>query len=156
MVLAKPVVGVSALLALADAVWHDMPAVRHVVTWTNAQRGEVFAASFARDPTPPAGVTERTPAFVANPAAALDALARHQHEPAVFAGDSALTYRDLIVSAWGSQARVWDHVPALAPAVARVGQQLALRGAAGPPHALQPVYVRRSDAELDRERQAEA
>jgi hypothetical protein len=39
---------------------------------------------------------------------------------------------------------------ALAPFIATLGQQRAARGEAAPPHALQPLYVRRSDAELAR------
>jgi tRNA A37 threonylcarbamoyladenosine modification protein TsaB len=40
----------------------------------------------------------------------------------------------------------------LAPYLARIGQRRAARGEAGPPHALQPLYVRRPDAELERAR----
>jgi hypothetical protein len=41
---------------------------------------------------------------------------------------------------------------ALAPFIARLGERLAGRGEAGPPHALQPLYVRRPDAVLERQR----
>jgi hypothetical protein len=41
---------------------------------------------------------------------------------------------------------------AIAPAVARIGWRRAAGGHAGPPHALQPLYVRRPDAELERQR----
>jgi tRNA A37 threonylcarbamoyladenosine modification protein TsaB len=45
-----------------------------------------------------------------------------------------------------------DAPATLAPAVALIGRRLAARGQAGPPHALQPLYVRRPDAELERMR----
>jgi tRNA threonylcarbamoyladenosine biosynthesis protein TsaB len=43
-------------------------------------------------------------------------------------------------------------IGALAPAIGRLGALRAARGAAVLPHAVQPVYVRRPDAELARER----
>ena len=40
----------------------------------------------------------------------------------------------------------------LAPQIALLGRRAAARGEAGPPHALEPIYVRRPDAEIERER----
>lgn len=148
MVLGTPVVGVSALDALAETVWRESEGVAGVVTWMDAQRGEVFAASYTDAGT--AGGVHGSVPIVAAPCTALTAVPFARDQAVVFAGDGALRYRAIISDAWGNRARLVDPVPALAPAVARLGQRLAAAGAAGPPHALQPLYVRRPDAELDR------
>src|SRR5919108_40526 len=70
-----------------------------------------------------------------------------------FIGDGALRYRDQIEHARPLTCII-EPMPLLAPALARLGRRRAAAGSAGPPHALQPLYVRRPDAELDRERQA--
>jgi hypothetical protein len=57
-----------------------------------------------------------------------------------FIGDGAEKYAALLSDAPRLA------TPALAPAVARLGRRLAAHGA-HPPHALQPLYVRRPDAE---------
>jgi tRNA threonylcarbamoyladenosine biosynthesis protein TsaB len=143
MVTGLPVVGVSALDALAHSVRGELA----IVTWMDAARGEVFSALYDPpfdDPRP------RGDASVGDPAAALAALPR---VPAVFVGDGAAHYRSLIEQA-RPDAVVFDRTVALAPSLAAIGQRRAAAGAAGPPHALQPLYVRRSDAELERSRQS--
>jgi tRNA threonylcarbamoyladenosine biosynthesis protein TsaB len=72
-------------------------------------------------------------------------------EPVVLAGDGALEYSEL-ARAVLPQARVVRPLPPLAPAVARLA--VARLGSAGPPHAVKPVYVRRPDAEVARDRAA--
>jgi hypothetical protein len=69
-------------------------------------------------------------------------------ETCVFAGDGAVRYRSTIAA----RASSILESPLLAPWVARLGAIGAARGLAGPPHALQPLYVRRPDPELARER----
>jgi tRNA threonylcarbamoyladenosine biosynthesis protein TsaB len=151
MVIGKPVVGVSALDALADTVRHADPAVSRVAAWMDAQRGEVFAASYAwTDVTHTVEASEPT---VGVASGVLGNVPFARDEDVTFAGDGALRYRVEIEQAWGNRAHFIDPVPALAPAIARLGQRLAAAGRAGPPHTLQPLYVRRSDAELDRARQ---
>jgi tRNA threonylcarbamoyladenosine biosynthesis protein TsaB len=154
MVLRKPVVGVSALEALADAVWHEHPTAPRIVTWMDAHRGEVFAASFARSSDP--NLLDRTEPIVSAPESALLSVPFSRDQDVFFAGDGAVRYKHVVESAWGPRARVVDPVPALAPSVARLGLRRAATGAAGPPHTLQPVYVRRPDAQLDRERHGNA
>jgi tRNA threonylcarbamoyladenosine biosynthesis protein TsaB len=153
MVIGKPVVGVSALDALADTVRHEAAATLRVATWMDAQRGEVFAACYTRADA--AQSFQATQPIVGAPGAMLDRVPFVRGEAVTFIGDGALRYRAAIEESWGSDACFIDPVPAIAPAVARLGQQLAAAGMAGPPHALQPLYVRRPDAELDRERQAD-
>jgi tRNA threonylcarbamoyladenosine biosynthesis protein TsaB len=152
MVLDKPVVGVSALDALADAarVEFDIPIAAPVATWMDAHRGEVFTAAYrAAQPEPDLVVNP----LVASPNAMLGAVPFAPADAVTFVGDGAVHYRKQIQEARPA-ARVVETVPLLAPALARLGLHRAESGGAGPPHALQPLYVRRPDAELDRERQA--
>jgi tRNA threonylcarbamoyladenosine biosynthesis protein TsaB len=152
MVLGKLVVGVSALDALADAARAEAgtPLATPLATWMDAARGEVFAAAYRTREGEPHQVLEP---LVGSPRDMLHALPFAIGEPVTFIGDGARHYREAI-----EQARPHTHiiepVPLLAPALTRLGRRRAAAGAAGPPHALQPVYVRRPDAELDREKQA--
>jgi tRNA threonylcarbamoyladenosine biosynthesis protein TsaB len=153
MVIGCPVVGVSALDALAAAALDEAHSgVRAVASWMDAQRGEVFAAFYLRDaqadgvPHPASGAVVGTPEVV------LALLPADLAAGTQFVGDGALRYQAEIVRLTASQATIGGASPPLAPLVARIGQRRAARGEAGPPHALQPLYVRRSDAELERAR----
>ena len=86
-----------------------------------AFRGDAMAADFAWAPVV-ATITGALPA------------------DAVFIGDGAERYRGLLTEMRRLGASV------LAPAIARLGWRLAANGQY-PPHALQPLYVRRPDAE---------
>ncbi len=157
LVLRLPVVGVSALDALAHAATPSGggPETRLIV-WIDARRDEVFAAEYggARDPDgwwPPVEAP-----IAAAPAALLEQLGDPHARPGAFIGSGAERYRGEIAR-WSSGAwPVVDAPAALAPDVADVGRILAGRGLAGPPHTLQPLYVRRPDAELERLRRAGA
>jgi tRNA threonylcarbamoyladenosine biosynthesis protein TsaB len=146
MVLDKPVVGVSALDALAETVRRsgNPPAV---AAWIDAQRGEVYAGWYRAGSTRAEALT---PPLVA---AAADTLARSPFAPdesVTFVGDGAVRYRALIEAAFAG-AVVMTPAP-LAPMLAQLGRRAASRGESGPPHTLQPLYVRRPDAELARAR----
>jgi tRNA threonylcarbamoyladenosine biosynthesis protein TsaB len=154
MVLEIDVVGVSALDALAFVSWPRLtdPAQTVLVAWMDAQRGEVFSSSF----TASAGGsdfewTAVDEPIVAPPMMLLAELARHRAR-VVFVGDGAMAYRSQIDAASPGNWQVMDAPATLAPAVALIGRRLAARGEAGPPHALQPLYVRRPDAELEQMR----
>jgi tRNA threonylcarbamoyladenosine biosynthesis protein TsaB len=145
-----PVVGVSALDALAKIALDGERGSPQVMAWMDAARGEVFSARYAAAANDiPAPVDDP---IVSSPAAILSALRDLDPAHAVFAGDGALRYRAEIDAWSGGAARIVAPVPALAPALAWIGARRAAAGAAGPPHALQPLYVRRSDAELERVR----
>jgi tRNA threonylcarbamoyladenosine biosynthesis protein TsaB len=142
MVTGIPVIGVSALDALAHSVRDTATAT--VMSWMDAQRGEVFSARYDG----PFDATQPVEApVVATPSKLLASL-DVDRAAWTFVGDGALRYRQLIES-WGKAAIV-SPVPALTPSLAVIGQRRARAGGAGPPHALQPLYVRRSDAELAR------
>ena len=73
--------------------------------------------------------------------------------PVAFAGDGALTYRDILSGRLGPDLRVVTPTPWLAPAIGRLAERRAEGGGALRPHAVRPVYVRRSDVELARDRE---
>ena len=151
MVVQKPVIGVSALEALAEAARERarLTPDTTVVAWMDAARGEVFAAAY-RIGTQSADIIGEP--LVGLPADILAALPLPDGSDAITViGDGALRYRQHIVAAHPG-ARIVEPVPLIAPALARLGRRRAAAGEAGPPHALQPLYVRRPDAELDRER----
>ena len=145
MTLNKPVAGVSALDALAEQVGDRN--VELVVPWMDAQRGDVFATLIdTRGRT-----TLETPA-AANPEALLESWKHHlAGRRAIFIGDAAVRDADLIKRLGNGQWETRMPTP-LAPQIAHLGRLRAERGEAGPPHALEPIYVRRPDAEIERDR----
>jgi tRNA threonylcarbamoyladenosine biosynthesis protein TsaB len=155
MVTGVPVVGVSTLDAIASALWQDIDGRhphRQLVVWLDAQRGEVFEGRYMAADTPgPLSWRQAQAPTVAAPSSALAALGSGWRR-ATFAGDGARrAQRD--IEAWaGAPIDVLSPPDALAPVLARLGGIAAARGEAGPPHALQPLYVRRPDAELERQR----
>jgi tRNA threonylcarbamoyladenosine biosynthesis protein TsaB len=126
----RPLVGVSSFDALASFV--DGP---HVSVWIDAWRGEVYAVEYEN-------ALQLYEPRVASPDEVL-AVTRYRRGP--FIGDAALKYRDRL-------AHVVEPTPLVAGAIATLAHA---RGAAGDrpqPHAIRPLYVRRPDAELARER----
>ncbi len=143
--LGRQVIPVPALeaLALADGVGDERLGV-----WRDAQRGQVFAAAYDRDrlvlrevaspvSLPPAGVVRSWNAGGI--------------VPDVLIGDGLDAYLSIAQTAWPG-ARVVGPAPPLAPIAARLA--FDRRSAAVAPHAVIPIYVRSSDAELARDRSA--
>jgi tRNA threonylcarbamoyladenosine biosynthesis protein TsaB len=147
----KPLVGISAFDALARIAGvsgtssrPDPPHVRQrIATWIDAWRGEVFAALYE-------GGHEIEAASVEPPARLLD---RYSGAPTVFTGDGAALYHADIVRALGEDAWFTDPVvPLLAGTMAALAADVLAQGDRPLPHAVRPLYVRRSDAELARDR----
>ena len=63
-----------------------------------------------------------------------------------------MRYQQAIGAALGNRGLTVPHVPVLSGVIAELAEQAAARGLAAPPHALRPLYVRRPDAELARDR----
>ena len=143
MTLTKPVVGVSALDALAAQV----SGADIVIPWMDAQRGDVFAMLIDSSRR----ATLETPA-ASNPAALLASWQHHlAGRLAIFIGDAIGRDAELIARYGESR------TPSpLAVQIGQLGLLRAARGEAGPPHALEPLYVRRPDAEIERERRSKA
>lgn len=134
-----------------------------VAAWIDARRQEVFAALYRPGATPgvsaagpgePLGGLDRLDeASVADPDATLDRWAPLVAGQSVrFIGDGALRYRPRIEGRLGGSCQIVDPLPPLAPAIGAIAARMAARGLALLPHAVRPVYVRRPDAELARER----
>jgi tRNA threonylcarbamoyladenosine biosynthesis protein TsaB len=154
---ARPIVGVSALDALAlsarDAVTSG---TQYVASWMNAQRDEVFAALFR------CGINvEGSPALelvdeptVDGPGEILARWRERGFARVLFAGDGALHYRAWLDHAPDLVEAVVDPVPVLAPAIATLALTHVRAGGVSSPHAMVPIYIRRPDAELARDRRA--
>jgi len=140
----KPLIGVSGLDALARMADREA-AGRPIATWVDAWRGEVYAALYTN------GVEVEAP-VVAKPDEILDRLAS---QPTLFIGDGARTYQEKIQQRMGGPAALAQHpAPLLAGTIATIAGDTASKGAYAPPHAVRPMYVRRTDAELARDARA--
>lgn len=155
MTLGRPIVGVSALDALAWTVLHGATGdggAGSVATWMDARRGEIFSGLYRGAPaSDPPWVVESEPA-VGSPDAIMTNAPFDRDAPTIFIGDGARRYADAITGA-SSHWTVSPDDPRLAPALAWIGRRLAARGHATSPHALQPLYVRRPDVEIERDRE---
>ena len=146
MTLNKPVAGVSALDALASQV--NRNETDAILPWMDAQRGDVFATLIDTR----GNIALETPA-AANPEVLLESWKHHlAGRRAIFIGDAAARDAELITRLGSGQWQTRTPTP-LAPQIAELGR---LRGQAGPPHALEPIYVRRADAEIERDRRGRA
>jgi tRNA threonylcarbamoyladenosine biosynthesis protein TsaB len=144
MTLDKPVAGVSTLCALAAQVTHADAAF--IAPWMDAQRGDVFATLIDA-----ATANEIEPPVAENPSHVLERWrSQWSARRIVFVGDAVTRDADAIAAAGDGQWPVQLPEP-LAPQIAMLGKRLAEQGRAGPPHALTPVYVRRPDAEIERD-----
>jgi tRNA threonylcarbamoyladenosine biosynthesis protein TsaB len=139
----RPLFGVSAFDALARIAYGRSRDRMRVATWVDAWRGEVYAALYqdGREVEPPT---------VDGPGHLLTLLAGH---PTFFTGDGAAVNRVTIETALGRDAQFAEPVtPVLAGAMAALAYEEFQLGLRPLPHAIRPLYVRRSDAELARDR----
>jgi tRNA threonylcarbamoyladenosine biosynthesis protein TsaB len=144
MAINKPIVPVSTLDALAHPA--ASPAAPLVASWVDAQRGEVFSALYeSGTATPMSEPTALPPLETITTIAALAAGRR-----IYFVGDGATRYAERIVSALGEQADVASIAPRLAGAIGLIATASPERAIA--PHAVAPIYIRRPDVELARDR----
>jgi tRNA threonylcarbamoyladenosine biosynthesis protein TsaB len=142
MAAGKNVIALSALEILARAAGTP---TRAIGAWIDAQRGEVFAALYAPDRH-----DVLIEAVSATPRNVLDAWSARVDLAAVtFVGDGAVRYRDVIAERAGAHAPVIPPPP-LAGLAGRIAAAEPARAML--PHAIVPVYVRKSDAELARAR----
>ena len=140
----RPLLGISGLDALAKTA---APNGGRLATWVDAWRGDVYAALYeaGREVAPP---VVDTPARL---------LASYGTEALTFAGDGAEAYRHLIRDLLGDRAAFADPVaPPLAGTVATLAASALASGVLPSPEAIQPLYVRRPDAELARARDRDA
>jgi len=146
----KPLVGVSGFDALAriadEGLSHRSPQAKagRVAAWVDAWRGEVFAALYEDG-----RVVE--PPVVGRPEVLLEAL---RGRPTLFIGDGARERADAIRHTLGESARIAEPpAPPLAGTIAVLAGELSVAGDHAP-HAIRPLYIRRTDAELARDARA--
>ena len=169
----RPVVGMPVLDVLVDIAARAAGAGTApdlIMPWVDAKRGEVFSALYEPDPDapPPSGSGAAETAagtgwrvaegpVSAVPAAVLDGWApRLRGRSAGVIGDGVAASRPLLDARLGPGSRRFDDIPSLAAAMAVMAARAPWLDRAGTPHALRPVYVRRPDAELARERRRRA
>jgi tRNA threonylcarbamoyladenosine biosynthesis protein TsaB len=137
----------SALSPLPSALTSEASASCEVGVWMDAQRGEVFAALY------------RNGALVDGPSVGKpsDVLARwaatNGSSQITFVGEGVLVYTDLIRAAMPA-ALITTELPMLAPSIAILAEAQSRQQGSSPPDAIRPLYVRRPDAELARDRKA--
>jgi tRNA threonylcarbamoyladenosine biosynthesis protein TsaB len=156
----RPVIGISALDALARAAGPAAVAAGAplVGAWMDGQRGEVFAALY-RCVSGADGEVVREALGEASVGAPGDVAAEWiaaGNRAIMFVGDGALRYRDVLESFAGLAAAVVEPVPALAPEIGALAVESFARGGTFHPHAIVPIYIRRTDAELARDRKVSA
>jgi tRNA threonylcarbamoyladenosine biosynthesis protein TsaB len=141
-------VGISALEVLAHCASRDLPAGARVAAWMDAYRRDVFAALYRVTDAPifnPDRLVEIEAPSVGSPASTW-ARWSGLGLPVVVVGDGAVLYRETIASA-----RILPS-PLLAGAIGRLAVAYARRGAAVHPSGIHPLYVRRPDAEITRDK----
>jgi tRNA threonylcarbamoyladenosine biosynthesis protein TsaB len=140
----KRVVPISALEALARAAINsDHP----IGAWMDAQRKEVFAALYAAN-----GRDEVVPPVSTFPDVVLKTWSDTVDVTrVVFVGDGAIRHEALLRREIGGEVSILTPPP-LAGLIGQIAAENP--GRAVLPHAIVPVYVRRSDAELARARRA--
>ena len=151
LALDRPAVGVSSLAAAAWRHFQDAIGSVQCGVWRDGARGDVFAAAFGRPASPDASwpLDEIAAATVATPAATAGAW------HGVVALDAPILLgpgspgRESASSA--GRIVIVDERPLAVP-VGRIAGLAHRAGQSGPPHALAPLYVRRPDAEVERER----
>lgn len=137
----RPVAAVPTLAALVASVPVSDRAGIVVVPCLDGLRGEVFYGAWRDGEQVLEAAVGRPDLAVAAVQAVADGA------PVVFAGDVAEKYE----AAWAA-ARWLAVAPVMTLAEAAAREVAAGRFAAGPPHAVRLMYVRRTDAEIMRER----
>ncbi len=147
VVTGRRVVAIPTLLAIAVSAAEGMTPGAAIGVWLDAHRGEVFTGRWTVTEQPagsPGHLVEVEPVGVDSPSAVRDRWA--SDPPAVIVGDGAVRYAALAESIAVARAP-----SPLAPVVGRMAIAWALAGLSVDPSGLQPIYVRRLDAEVVRD-----
>ena len=157
----RRIVAVSALEALAQTVGVEgggarAPAGTFVAAWMDARRHDVFAALYRLADAPlfsPDRLVEIEGPTAGDPGITLARWAGHIRDATVvFVGDGAALYASLITEHASPAWTVLPYQPLLAGAIGRMAVARAQRGDTIDPAAVRPLYIRRPDVEVERER----
>jgi tRNA A37 threonylcarbamoyladenosine modification protein TsaB len=122
----------------------------------DARRHDVFAALYRVEDAPlfsPERLVEIEGPTAADPAVTLARWARHVRDAAVvFVGDGAALYAATIAADAPAGWTVRPYQPLLAGTIGRMAVVRGQRGETIEPAAVRPLYVRRPDAEIERDR----
>jgi tRNA threonylcarbamoyladenosine biosynthesis protein TsaB len=140
-----PVIGVPSLDLLAFPVRHS---TRLIAPAIDARRGELFYAFYRHVP---GGAQRLTPYRVGSPAQVASELMASGEE-CLFVGDGALRYPELVADTARAESDGPANAHPSAAALVELAQPLALREEFVQPWDLEPLYLRRSDAEINWER----
>jgi len=149
MVSGKRIVPVSALRALAAAASREEPSGRIIGAWMDAHRRDVFSALFRRTDRSPfasEGLIELEGAAVGDPSATLARWEAAGTAPDVLVGDGAILYARGI----SPQISTLEQLP-LAGVIGQIAIARAAAGDTVAPAGVQPLYIRRPDAEIARD-----
>jgi tRNA threonylcarbamoyladenosine biosynthesis protein TsaB len=145
---------ISALEALAWIAGGSAGKGSLAAAWMDAQRRDVFSALYRVVSVLPGDlerVIEVEEPQVGDPAGTLERWAPLvRGQSLTFVGNGAIVWADLIRGRCPG-ASVVEH-PLLAGAIGRLAAARAAKGAAVDPAGVRPLYVRRPDAEVDRDR----
>ncbi|MGH2728577.1 MAG: tRNA (adenosine(37)-N6)-threonylcarbamoyltransferase complex dimerization subunit type 1 TsaB [Actinomycetota bacterium] len=140
-----PIIGIPSLDLLAYSVRHSP---RLICACVDARRGEIFSSFYRQVP----GGVQRLSEYQAWPPARLADEVQARSDEVLFVGDGALVYRDKLNAAraeFASQAQAFPTASALVElAIPRF-----VREDTDPLLELEPLYVRKTDAEIAWERQ---
>ena len=148
----RRVVAVSALEALAAIGGTAAPEGALVAAWMDAHRREVFSALYRvtdQAAFDPRRLVEVEPPTSDSPEETAGRWTTAGRRPALFVGDGAVLYADVIRGA-GLAAHLVE-APPLSGAIGRLALARAASGEAVDPAAVRPLYVRRPDAEIARD-----
>ncbi len=149
----RKIAAVSALRALAEHAAREAGPGTTVAAWMDAHRRDVFAAAYRVDaaaiPPGTARLVEVAAPTVDAPGPTLERWRAAGVRPGVICGDGAVLFEAVVAR----QARVLP-APPLAPILAALALDAHAAGLTMAPAAVQPLYVRRPDAEVARETRA--
>ena len=155
----RPVVPVSALEALARTGSVDASPGALVGAWIDAHRMDVFSALYrvtSGEPFGPDRLVEIEGPRVDRPATTLERWRPHVvGSSPTMVGDGAVLYAEIICAdarVAGLPPRVVQPTPLIAGTIALMAAELAKAGTAVDAAGVRPLYVRRPDAEVAREK----
>jgi len=140
-----PVIGVPSLDLLAFPVRHSG---RLIVAAVDARRGELFYAFYRQVP----GGVQRLSGYNVGSPQVLASELEATGEECLFVGDGAMRYPDLVTEGGHSECGGPASAYPSAAALVELAHPAAIREEFVQPWELEPMYLRRSDAEINWER----